>query len=162
MEKVFVLFADPRNLPRIMPPAMDAKLLKVQFVGACGDGSGEISHAAGAGTEMVLTFRVLPGLPFRGKWLARIIECQSGRFFTDFQVRGPFKAWLHRHEFLFQARGGSAGTLIRDVVEYEVGFGPLGVLADRLFVRRQLRRTFAWRRKAVESLLREQTFGYHC
>jgi len=47
------------------------------------------------------------------------------------------------------------GTLIRDVVEYEVGFGPLGTLADRLFVRRQLRRTFAWRQQAVREVLGE-------
>ena len=157
VEKVFAFFADPCNLPRIMPPAMDAKLLNPKLVSPeMGSRTGSPTgcpNVAGAGTEMVLSFRVLPGLPWRGKWLARIMECQINRFFTDLQVKGPFKSWHHRHEFVPQARDGVPGTLIRDVVEYEVGFGVLGRVADRLFVRRQLLRTFAWRQNAVGELL---------
>ena len=159
MEKVFAFFADPGNLPRIMPPAMHAKLLNLklfspEMVSRTGSPAGG-PNVAGAGTEMLLSFRVLPRLPFRGRWVARITECQTNRFFTDLQVKGPFKSWHHRHEFVPQARNGVPGTLIRDVVEYEVGFGVLGLLADRLFVRGQLRRTFAWRQQAVRALLGE-------
>jgi ligand-binding SRPBCC domain-containing protein len=153
VEKVFAFFADPHNLPRIMPPAMDAKLLNQKLVNARNRGSDEPPMGAGQGSEMVLSFRVIPGLPFRGKWVARIKECQINHFFTDIQVKGPFKSWHHRHEFVPQARDGVAGTLIRDAVNYEVGFGPPGALADRLFVRRQLQATFAWRQKAVRELL---------
>jgi ligand-binding SRPBCC domain-containing protein len=159
VEKVFAFFADPSNLPRIMPPSMDAKLLNLKLVSPdarsrIGGFTGS-SIVAGSGSEMVLSFRLLPRLPFRGRWVARIIECEINYFFADFQVQGPFKAWHHRHEFVAQARDGVPGTLIRDVVEYEVGFGVLGPLADRLFVRRQLRRTFAWRQQAVRELLGE-------
>jgi ligand-binding SRPBCC domain-containing protein len=159
VEKAFAFFADPSNLPRIMPVSMDAKLLKLKLVnpeaGSWTGGPSVGSNVAGTGTEMVLSFRVLPGLPWRGRWLARITECEINHFFTDLQVKGPFKCWHHRHEFVSQARDGVPGTLIRDVVEYEVGFGVVGHLADRLFVRRQMRRTFAWRQKAVRELLRE-------
>jgi ligand-binding SRPBCC domain-containing protein len=155
VEKVFAFFADPHNLPRIMPPAMDAKLLNLKLVSAQTGGSDEGSVAAGPGSEMVLSFRVVPGLPFRGKWVARITECEINNFFADVQVKGPFKSWHHRHEFVRQTRDGAPGTLIRDVVAYEVGFGPLGSLADRIFVRRRLQQTFAWRQKAVRELLRE-------
>lgn len=157
MEKAFAFFADPRNLPRIMPPAMGAKLLNLKLVspeaGTRTGGLAGTSVVAGAGTEMTLSFLVLPGLPFRGRWVARITECEINHFFADLQLKGPFKAWHHRHEFLPRERDGRLGTLIRDVVEYEVGFGPAGAVADRLFVRRQLRRTFAWRQKAVQGLL---------
>jgi len=159
VEKVFAFFSDPYNLPRIMPPAMDAKLLNLKLVspetGSRTGGHTVDANVAGAGTEMLLSFRVLPGLPWRGRWVARITECEINHFFTDLQVKGPFKCWHHRHEFVSQARDGVPGTLIRDVVEYEVGFGPLGTLADRLFVRGQLRRTFAWRQRAVKELLPE-------
>jgi ligand-binding SRPBCC domain-containing protein len=154
VEKVFTFFADPHNLPHIMPPTMDAKLLNLKLVSAQ-TGSGENSVAAGAGSEMVLSFRVAPGLPFRGKWVARITECEINSFFADVQVKGPFKSWHHRHEFQPQVCDGVAGTLIRDVVDYEVGFGLLGSLADRMFVRHRLQQTFAWRQKAVRELLRE-------
>ncbi len=154
---VFDFFADPRNLPRIMPPAMDAKLLNLKLVSPeAGSRTGGLSggsNVAGAGSEMLLSFRLLPRLPFRGRWIARITECEINHFFADLQVKGPFKSWHHRHEFLPQERDGRMGTLIRDVVEYEVGFWPLGSLADRLFVRRQLQRTFTWRQNAVRKLL---------
>ncbi len=157
VEKVFAFFADPCNLPRIMPPAMEAKLLKLKLVSPAASsrngGAADSSVRAGAGSEMVLSFRLLPLLPFRGRWVARITECEINHFFADLQVQGPFKSWHHRHEFVPRVRDGVPGTLIRDVVEYEVGIGPLGALADRLFVRRQLRRTFAWRQKAVRELL---------
>ncbi len=45
------------------------------------------------------------------------------------------------------------GTVIRDVIEYDVGFGLLGKLAHKLLVRRQLQRTFEYRQKALEKLL---------
>jgi ligand-binding SRPBCC domain-containing protein len=156
---VFAFFADPYNLPRIMPPGMDSKLLSLKLVSPeTGSRTANLvgtSSVAGAGTEMLLSFRALPGLPWRGKWLARITECQINHFFADLQVQGAFKSWHHRHEFVPQVRDGVSGTLIRDVVDYEVGFGLLGALADRLFVRRQLRRTFAWRQEAVRVLLGE-------
>jgi ligand-binding SRPBCC domain-containing protein len=155
VEKVFAFFADPRNLPRIMPPAMDAKLMSLKLVSAQTGGSGQSTAGAGAGSEVALSFRVFRGLPFRGKWVARIMECETNHFFTDLQVKGPFRTWHHRHEFLPQVHDGVAGTLIRDVVDYEVGFGLLGSLADRMFVRRQLQHTFAWRQKAVRELLKE-------
>ena len=154
VETVFAFCANPRNLPRIMPPAMDAKLLNLKLMSRQSRGSGEAPLAAIVGSEMVLSFRLMPGLPFRGKWVARITECQINHFFTDIQAKGPFKAWHHRHEFVPQVRDAVAGTLIRDAVEYEVGFGPLGALADRVFVSRQVRATFAWRQNAVRELLR--------
>ena len=44
--------------------------------------------------------------------------------------------------------------MIRDVIDYEVGFGFLGVIANSLFVRRQLETTFAERQKKLPGLLR--------
>jgi hypothetical protein len=48
---------------------------------------------------------------------------------------------------------GIAGTLVRDVIEYDVGFGPLGALANLLFVARQMRSTFAARQESLPKLL---------
>ena len=45
------------------------------------------------------------------------------------------------------------GTVVRDVIEYDVGFGWLGGLAQKVFVSGQLRRTFEYRQKALEKLL---------
>jgi hypothetical protein len=50
---------------------------------------------------------------------------------------------------------GTDGTLVRDVIEYEIGFGPLGALAEELFVARQMRNTFAKRQQILPKLLSE-------
>jgi hypothetical protein len=44
-------------------------------------------------------------------------------------------------------------TLVRDAIEYEVGFGSLGTLAISLFIERQLRYIFAHRQEILPKLL---------
>jgi hypothetical protein len=44
---------------------------------------------------------------------------------------------------------------MRDIVDYELPLGPLGVIARWLFVRRALDRIFAYRRAAITEI-----FGY--
>jgi ligand-binding SRPBCC domain-containing protein len=85
--------------------------------------------------------------------VARIVEYERGRHFADVQDRGPFRRWEHRHEFEARARDGRDGTVVRDVLEYEVGLGVIGELAERLFVGRQMTRTFAHRQRTLEALL---------
>jgi ligand-binding SRPBCC domain-containing protein len=75
--------------------------------------------------------------------------------FADVQQQGPFKRWHHRHEFVPENRNGAEGTLVRDVVEYEIGFGPLGGLADKLFIARGIADTFAQRQRVLARLLSE-------
>lgn len=51
------------------------------------------------------------------------------------------------HEHIFAARDG--GTLARDIVEYDM---PGGWLSDRLLVRRDLNRIFAYRRERLAGI----------
>ncbi len=111
------------------------------------------AHAAGIGTVIVTSFRVFPFLPLRALWIARVTEFEWNHYFADVQEKGPFRRWHHRHEFQAETRGGVSGTLVRDVIEYEVGFGPLGGLANALFIERQMRGTFAQRQKILPELL---------
>lgn len=90
------------------------------------------------------------GLPLR--WEARIIAYDPPRLFVDEQVpgKGPFRAWQHQH--LFQALAAER-TRLTDRITYELPFGPLGWLADRLFVRRELDRMFAYRHRITRESL---------
>ena len=54
------------------------------------------------------------------------------------QLRGPYRLWIHEHEF--ESRDG--GTLVRDRVRYAVAFD---FLVHNLFVRRDVARIFAYR-----------------
>jgi len=166
LEHVFAFFSNPRNLPRIMPPRIDTKIVRIDRVPPpVADGSSS-NLAAGVGSVIVTSFRIFPPLPFRAQWIARIVEFEWNHHFADVrdvvrddvQDEGPFRSWHHRHEFIAQTRDGVAGTLVRDTVEYEVGFGVLGRIANQLFVTRHMRRTFLARQRVLESLLRPQAY----
>jgi ligand-binding SRPBCC domain-containing protein len=51
-------------------------------------------------------------------------------------------------------REGTPGTLIRDVIDYEIGLGIIGSMANALFVRRQIAGVFAERQSKLPDLLR--------
>jgi ligand-binding SRPBCC domain-containing protein len=109
--------------------------------------------AAGVGSTIITSFRVFPFLPVRAQWIARITEFQWNDYFADVQDKGPFKSWHHRHEFRPETRKGIAGTLVRDVIDYEVGFSLLGTMANAFFVRRRMQSTFAERQQTLPKLL---------
>jgi len=69
-----------RNSPRLVPTAMQVKLLNLKLSNAQNRGFRSGADGGGGGSEMVLSFRVVPGLSFQGKWLARITEGESDHF----------------------------------------------------------------------------------
>jgi ligand-binding SRPBCC domain-containing protein len=158
LERVFLFFANPGNLPRIMPPQTGTELLGLKLAPPPGVAAGSATITdraplAGVGSEIVTSFRVVPFLPFRAEWTAVITEFEWNHHFADVQKRGPFKSFHHRHELTEETQNQANGTVIRDVIEYDVGFGFLGELAQKLFVKRELQRTFEHRQKALEKLL---------
>jgi ligand-binding SRPBCC domain-containing protein len=135
-ETVFPFFADARNLEAITPPLLRFRLLTPEPV------------AMGVGTFLQYALRIR-GVPVR--WDTLIQEWEPPHRFVDVQVRGPYRLWHHTHE-LVPVDDGRA-TLMRDTVRYAIGFGPLGALAQRLVVRRDLEAIFAYRAERVPALL---------
>ena len=111
---------------------------------------------AGLGTEIVFKFRAVPYLPIHEKWVALITGFSLNESFSDTQKQGPFHRWQHTHFFEAETIGGRDGTLIRDVVEYEVGFGAIGRMLETMVFQRMLRKTFGYRKKALESIFTEE------
>ncbi len=131
IDRAFAFYGDERNLEPLTPPWLHFQVTTPR----------PISMASGT----LLEYRLkLHGVPIR--WRTRIDAWEAPSRFTDFQEKGPYKLWEHTHTF--EADGESA-TIIRDHVRYAIPFGPLGTLAHRLFVRRDLERIFDYRRDAV-------------
>jgi ligand-binding SRPBCC domain-containing protein len=126
-DEVFAFFADAANLEAITPPWL-------RFAIATPD-----PIAMGPGTLIAYKLR-LHGIPIR--WLTRIELWEPGVRFVDRQLRGPYALWHHTHEF---EPVGADRTLMRDTVRYALPFGPVGRIAHRLFVRRDLARIFDYR-----------------
>src|SRR4051794_7797926 len=132
--EVFAFFSNAGNLEALTPRSLKFQILTPQ----------PIVMAAGA----VIDYRIkLFGVPFN--WRTEIVEFEPERRFVDVQLRGPYRYWRHEHTF----REATGGTLMSDRVEYELPWGPLGRVAQALFVRRNLDSIFAYRHERVEQLL---------
>jgi ligand-binding SRPBCC domain-containing protein len=125
-DEVFPFFADARNLEAITPPLLRFTVATPEPI------------EMGVGTLIQYGLR-LHGVPVR--WLTSIQAWDPPHRFVDVQVRGPYALWHHTHTFSEHP----GGTLMRDVVRYAIGFGPLGDLAHRLFVRRDVEAIFDFR-----------------
>jgi ligand-binding SRPBCC domain-containing protein len=153
ISRVFLFFANPQNLPRIMPPATETKLIEVKLVSPPDAAQRDGEGLAGVGSEIVTSFRLFRFPPIHSNWTARITEFEWGHQFADLQIEGPFKKFSHRHELRTEIRSGVKGTVVRDAIEYDVGYGFLGRLAES-FIAGQIQQTFQYRQRAVEKLLR--------
>ena len=155
-ELVFAFFANPENLPRLMPAWQKARIEEASFRPPPPRPPSAIPQrgiAAGAGTRLTLSFRAFPLSPIRIPWHAEISEFAWNDHFCDIQLTGPFKYWKHCHHIRPEARATQPGTLLHDHVEYELPFGPLGDLGNLVLARRQLASTFRYRHQRTAELL---------
>ncbi len=130
-EQVFAFFADPANLERLTPPWLAFEILTPP----------PLPRGEGA----IFDYRIrVRGLPLR--WRTLIDAYVPGSLFSDCQLRGPYALWHHTHRFEDLPKGG---TRMTDEVCYRVGWGLLGSLAHALWIRRDLERIFAYRRKVL-------------
>ena len=154
LETVFAFFADPANLPRLMPNWQRARIEHADYIAPPPPPrpfSGSDRIQAGSGTRLTLTIRPIPYSPVRLPWNAKIEDFCWLEGFCDVQLRGPFKYWRHCHTVSAVADG----TIIHDAVEYELPLGRLGSLANTLVVRHQLAATFRFRQRRTLELLAE-------
>jgi ligand-binding SRPBCC domain-containing protein len=154
IEKVFAFFANPENLPRLMPSWQKARIESAKFITPPNSAEHDCrSPAAGKGSTMMISFLPFPFSPFRLTWEALIVEFEWNIHFCDEQPRGPFVYWRHCHRVSEEDRSGVSGTLITDDLVYEI---PLGIFAEPahfFFVRKQIEGIFAYRQKRLMELL---------
>ena len=86
-------------------------------------------------------------------WSGVIEEFEGDVYFVDRQTDGPFTLWLHTHRF----EDHGEGTLLTDIVEYDVPFGLFGKLADDLYIRSQMARFFEIRHKKTKEIFEKIT-----
>jgi len=130
IHEVFEFFSDARNLEQLTPPWLKFEVLTPD----------PIEMRVGLKIDYRLKVR---GLPLR--WQSEITAWEPPHRFVDLQVRGPYRLWHHEHSF----REIEGGTAIYDVVDY---LGPgwfLEPMINRLFLRPDVDKIFAYRHKAL-------------
>ena len=133
--EVFPFFADAQHLEAITPPILGFEIVTPE----------PIEMGVGTVIQYRLTLHRLPV-----SWLTSIQAWEPPHRFVDVQIRGPYALWHHTHTFDAHPRG----TLMRDVVRYAMPFGPLGELAHRAFVARDLAAIFDFRSAALSAAQR--------
>jgi len=129
-EELFPFFADAANLEAITPPTLRFNIVTPRPV--------EMHQDA------VIDYKLkVRGFPVN--WQTVILEWDPPHKFVDVQRKGPYRLWHHTH--LFEPADG--GTVMHDMVRYAIPYGPLGRLAQRLFVRNDLDKIFDYRARTV-------------
>lgn len=125
--EVFAFFADAANLQELTPGWVAFRVTSPT----------PIEMRPGATIDYRLKIR---GLPLR--WTSEVTVWDPPIRFVDEQRRGPYRRWIHEHEFVERDRG----TVCRDRVTYAV---PGGRLVERFLVRPDLERIFRYRRERL-------------
>ena len=158
VELVFAFFANPANLPHLMPAKLETRLEDARIQPpptrplAADPARRFLSVAAGVGSEILISFYPVRWFPKRVSWMARITEFEWNSHFCDEQIRGPFDAFQHRHGIQAETRDGVEGTLVTDEIDYSLPFSLIGQLGSGM-VRRQLEQSFAHRQQRLPEIL---------
>jgi ligand-binding SRPBCC domain-containing protein len=139
IETAWEFFSNPANLSKITPEHMGFKILYM---------SGGPKMYPGQIIRYVI--RVLPGIPM--SWTTEITHVHEPHYFIDEQRFGPYALWHHQHHF----REVDGGVEMTDEVNYAIPFGPLGRLANRLFVEREVNRIFEHRYSVLEKFFSDK------
>lgn len=126
VETVFAFHESPGALERLTPPWQPAVVVHKD-------------PGLEPGARVVL---LLPLGPLRLHWRALHTHYEKDRLFVDVQESGPFRRWVHRHEFE-PAAGGA--TRLTDRIAFSLPGGLLADLCGAWLARIQLRRLFTWR-----------------
>jgi ligand-binding SRPBCC domain-containing protein len=128
-------FSSPKNLALITPPEMDFKIISKLTAGDIFEGM-----------KIDYTIKPIFGIPL--SWRTEICDIQKLKYFTDKQLKGPYKSWEHTHTFIET----DGGVLMKDEINYQLPAGMIGNLVHSLFVRKKLDAIFTFRKNTLEKL----------
>ena len=123
VERVFAFHQQPDALERLLPVWPPVRVIRR---------TGGLEP--GSLVELELRFG-----PMRLRWLARHTGYRKNEFFSDEQVRGPFRFWRHRHGFERMVDGR---CLLTDEVEFSLPFGLLSEPLAGRAIKHVLRKMF--------------------
>lgn len=133
LHEVFEFFSDARNLELLTPGWLRFQILTPS----------PILIAPGTRIQYRLKWH---GVPLR--WTTEITKWDPPYAFEDFQLSGPYRLWHHFHNF----ESSGNGTLMTDVVNYELPLGVIGRLTHAVAVRKNVEQIFDFRHAQIREL----------
>lgn len=133
IDEIWDFVSSPSNLKDITPEHMG-------FVVTGNTGIGKMYPG------MIITYKVSPLLGIKLNWVTEITHVRDKEYFVDEQRIGPYALWHHEHKI--EAIAG--GVLMTDIITYQPPFGVIGAIANALFIKKQLKEIFDYRKLALE------------
>ena len=141
IEEIWEFISSPVNLKEITPDYMGFNIITKNLPAKMHEG-------------MIIIYRVSPLFGIKTTWVTEITHIKENNFFVDEQRVGPYKMWHHQH-FIEQIDNG---TLMTDIVSYQLSFGILGSLVNKLIVEKKLNEIFNYRTKAISKRFAKERF----
>lgn len=85
---------------------------------------------------------------------AKVIEMQKPYRFVDIMVKGAFHSFVHTHNFIKNHNE----TMMIDIFQYKAPLGPIGIIADKLFLERYMKNFIVSRAKELKKIAEESRF----
>ena len=140
LEEAWHFFSSPENLDLLTPDDMKFKILTEKPIPKIFEGQ-------------IIQYKVHPILNIPLYWETKITKVKEKQYFTDNQIKGPYKLWNHTHRF--EEHNGK--VIMTDELKYALPGGPLGRLAHKLFIKSKLEAIFNFRFKKVEALFNDKS-----
>ena len=134
LDEAWDFFSSPKNLKEITPDYMGFDI------------KSDPRHLAAMYPGQIITYTVRPVLGIPMFWMTEITQVRDKEFFIDEQRVGPYRIWHHQHHF----KAIEGGVEMGDIVHYQLPLGPLGAIANWLFVKKQLQGIFEYRFRVLE------------
>ncbi|WP_416150022.1 SRPBCC family protein [Salipaludibacillus sp. HK11] len=85
-------------------------------------------------------------LGIKQRLTAKVTHMNKPNEFVDIMLKGAFNSFTHVHQFVEDTEG----TLMIDTFKYKSPFGVLGMMADKLFLEKYMRRFIVSRAKELK------------
>ncbi len=132
LEQAWDFFATPKNLNEVTPDDLVFEI------------TSDVPDKMYEG--LMITYKIKPLLNISINWCTEITHIKEQEYFVDEQRKGPYNIWHHEHHF----KAVEGGTLMTDILHYDIGMSIFGKIAGKLFVDQQVNHIFSHRYKALE------------
>lgn len=137
LNNLWEFISSPKNLSKITPNYMNfnikSRVPKQMYEG------------------LIISYTVKPILGIKLNWVTEITHIQDKNYFVDEQRSGPYKMWHHEHIL----EKTNDGIIMRDIISYIPPYGIIGLILNKLFIKKQLREIFQYRSKVLDNIFKK-------
>lgn len=135
LNEVFDFFSKAENLNKVTPKFLKFKILTPLPI--------EMKKGA------LIDYKIeLGGLPF--KWKTEITDWNPPYSFTDQQLKGPYKVWIHEHKF----EEFNGKTRMTDTVRFLSPGWIFEPLINKIYVQKKVADIFEYRTKILNEIFK--------